>query len=65
MRTEIATGGDPAGALVKAIAETTPTDGGVYRVGVQHDEGCPCVTRQQPISSCTCEIISLKRKRLR
>jgi hypothetical protein len=67
-RVEIATGEDPVGAVHDALRQARSGElrpGGVYRVGVGHDDGCPCVTEGRPMTACTCEIVWLVREEIR
>lgn len=59
LRREIATGGDPAGALAAAVRELIPKSGGVYHASVAHDDGCPCVGSARSIRDCNCELVEL------
>jgi hypothetical protein len=64
-RIEVATAGDPVGALATAAAKLRLEQGGVYRMSVSHDDSCPCVTRREPMTACTCQIVWVTRKKLR
>jgi hypothetical protein len=58
-RLEVATGGDPVGALIGALRTVL---GGkpprAYLVDVHHDDGCPAMTTG-PMLACTCEVVLL------
>ena len=62
-RREVACGIDPAGALVRALAEFRAIRAGeVWRVGVGHDDGCPAID-VGPMAACTCELVRLEARR--
>jgi hypothetical protein len=61
---EIATGGHPQQAAAEALTRLR-LDGGVYRMGIAHDDNRPCLTHGRPLHGCTCEIIRIVRRRLR
>lgn len=56
-RIEVATGGNPAAALARAMAGAYVA-GEVWSISVAHDDDCPCLAGR-PITSCTCEVIGL------
>lgn len=60
---EVATGGDPAGAVAGASAPYVGR-AQVFSVGVAHDDGCPCTAEGQAMSKCTCEIVELHIQRM-
>jgi hypothetical protein len=65
MRLEIATGGDPARAVVAALIHHRALPrGGATLVGVSHDDGCPCVEKGAPTKRCTCAFLELEIVRL-
>ena len=64
-RIEVATGGDPGRAIRAALREIRFGGHGVYRVTVEHDDGCPCATGQWSVRVCTCEVVHVSRERLR
>ena len=59
---DIATGGDPLHAYLRAML---PLTGGpqALHTRIHHDDGCPCL-RGLPMPACTCEIVRLVTKRL-
>jgi hypothetical protein len=59
----VATGGRPAEALAAAALQLTRGRPYVLRVGVHHDDGCPCLDGQS-MRACTCEIVQLEAKRV-
>jgi hypothetical protein len=62
-RLEVATGGDPAGAFVRAAeASLRLRTKGVWLVDVRHDDGCPAIGAG-PMRACTCEIVELRGRR--
>jgi hypothetical protein len=64
-RLKVATGGDPAGAVGAALDELRHGPAGVYDVAIRHDTGCPCLADPRPLTSCTCEIVEVERRRVR
>jgi hypothetical protein len=62
---EVPTGGEPVRAVTEAVDALRLDRGGVYRMAVAHDNGCPCVTDGQPLAACTCEIVHLSQEKLR
>lgn len=62
-RREVATGGDPAGAVLLTLAEFRAIRAGeAWRVGVAHDAGCPALTGGG-LAACSCEIVVLEARR--
>jgi hypothetical protein len=62
-RREIATGIDPAGALVDALAEFRGIrPGEFWRLSVAHDADCPAL-EAGGMPDCTCEIVALEARR--
>jgi hypothetical protein len=62
-RREIVCGIDPAGSLVRALAEFRAIRAGqVWSVGVHHDDGCPSL-EAGGMPACTCEIVHLEARR--
>jgi hypothetical protein len=61
---EVATAGDPTVAVMRASAAWWRIDGGgVNKVTISHDDGCPCLHRRG-LPACTCEIIGLEARRV-
>jgi len=59
LRREVACGGNPQLALVRAL-ETLPIGRGqVSSLGVSHDDGCPSLTAGG-MPACTCEVVHLE-----
>jgi hypothetical protein len=62
-RREIATGVDPAGAVVGALAEFRGIrPGEFWRLSVAHDDGCPSL-EGGGMPGCTCELVRLEVRR--
>jgi hypothetical protein len=62
-RREVVCGVDPAGAVVRALAEFRPIRAGqVWSIGVCHDDGCPSLERGG-MPACTCELVRLEARR--
>lgn len=59
---EIATGGDPVGAVVEAWRRLPRRPGGVWTMGISHDDGCPALAGRSMLA-CTCEIVWLEARR--
>jgi hypothetical protein len=59
-RLEVATGGDPIAALVRASRQM-PRRPGVWHVDVRHDAGCPASL--DGMSACTCEVVEVEARR--
>lgn len=66
IRFEVATAGDPSGALVNAVSPYShgPDGSAVLSVGMEHDDECPCVGSTKPMTACTCEIVGVRITRL-
>jgi hypothetical protein len=61
---DVSTAGNPVKALADALIELGLEPGGVYRTGVAHDDGCPCLTGAG-LRRCTCEIVRITQERVR
>jgi hypothetical protein len=61
-RREIACGGDPQRALVRALATSPVRRGEVWSFGITHDTGCPALDGAG-MPSCTCELVGLEARR--
>lgn len=55
---ELATGGDPEGALLGLLEPYHGHAGQAFRATVEHDGGCPC-ENGCPMRQCTCEIVAV------
>jgi hypothetical protein len=62
-RLEVATGGDPARVLVRAVLALPRRRGEVWTVAVRHDDGCPALDAGGPMAACTCELVELRARR--
>lgn len=62
VRIEVATGGNPVDALIRASAALPFRPAGVWSIAVHHDTGCPA-TPFGPMAACTCEIVELVARR--
>lgn len=62
-KAEIATAGRPAEAVAAAVRDLAD---GPYqlKLSVAHDQGCPCTSNGQPMTACTCEVVSLEGTRV-
>lgn len=62
-RREVACGGDPALAIVRALSDLPVGVEEFWRIGVGHDDGCPAVDTG-PMTACTCEVLRLEARRM-
>jgi hypothetical protein len=58
-RVEVATGGDPVGALVRGMRALPVGRGELWDVAIRHDDGCPTLDGGTMLA-CTCEIVELR-----
>jgi hypothetical protein len=62
---DVACGGDPARAVLRAVSEILERQsnrGEVWRLGSGHDDGCPAM-EGEGMESCSCEIVQLEARR--
>jgi hypothetical protein len=57
-RFDVATAGDPAGALAGVLARHVEV-GSAYRVSLGHDNECPCTASGRSLFACSCEILQV------
>lgn len=61
-RLEVATGGRPVDAYLRAVAALPLRRGEAWLTDVHHDDGCPA-TPDGPMAACTCEIVEIRARR--
>jgi hypothetical protein len=62
-RCDVATGGDPTGALVRAIEEFRAIRRGhIWRLDISHDDGCAALAGRG-MGACSCEVVRLEGRR--
>lgn len=64
LRLEVATGGNPDAALLRAVGLLPRARGGVWDIAISHDDGCPTLAPGQSLAVCSCEILELGARRL-
>lgn len=62
-RVEVATGGKPVTALVRAMQQMPFARGQVWTTEVHHDDGCPALGTG-PMHVCTCEVVEIAARRV-
>jgi hypothetical protein len=62
IRLEVATGGNPTRAFLRAAMLIPWRPGEVWLTDVHHDDGCPA-TPDGPMAACSCEIVELRARR--
>lgn len=62
-RLEIATGGKPVTALLRALERMPVRRGQVWTTEVHHDDDCPAIATG-PMAVCRCEIVELVARRV-
>jgi hypothetical protein len=61
-RVEVATGGDPVGALARATRALPIRRGEVWTLSIAHDVGCPTLDAGA-LAMCTCEVVDVRGRR--
>ncbi len=62
-RLEVATGGNPVSAFVRAMQTMPFVRGQVWTTDVHHDDGCPALGTG-PMHVCTCEVVEIAARRV-
>jgi len=62
-RLEVATGGRPVTALLRAFERMPVRRGQVWTTEVHHDDDCPAIATG-PMAVCRCEIVELVARRV-
>jgi hypothetical protein len=57
-RREVACGGDPQRALVRALGSSPVRRGEIWSFVIHHDDGCPAF--EHGMNACSCEIVGLE-----
>ena len=60
---EVATGGRPVTALLRALERMPVRRGQVWTTEVHHDDGCPALGTG-PMHVCTCEVVEIAARRV-
>ncbi len=62
-RLEVATGGKPVTALLRALERMPVGRGQVWATDVHHDDECPALGTG-PMHVCTCEVVDIAARRV-